>query len=157
MRKLLFILVPLVVIAVVSCQKLPTYPDVPVLEYKSVTFGEGDLGKTFTLTVSFTDGDGDVGYEDAHHDPLLFITLSYFINNEWRDTSINFNTSTPYLTPDGPHKALKASIDKTDDLPFFPPPVYESPTRIRFTAYMYDRAMHRSNTIVTPEFLVDNP
>jgi hypothetical protein len=163
MRRLLFFLISFIIMAGTACKKLPTYPDIPALEYKSVTFGEGDLGKTFTLTVSFTDGDGDIGYHESGNGPTyddtssqyyknFVVTMSYFINNTWRDTSLNFSTRIPYLTPDGPHKALKASIDKTDDLPFF-----VSPTRIRFTTFIYDRALHKSNTIVTPEFLVDNP
>ena len=81
MRKLLFILSSVIIVAATSCKKLPTYPDIPALEYKSVTFGEGDLGKTFTLTVSFTDGDGDIGYNESGNGEIYDDTASQYYNN----------------------------------------------------------------------------
>jgi hypothetical protein len=160
MRKLLF-LIPVLFVVLTACKKLPTYPEIPALEYKSVTFGEGSLGKTFTLTVSFTDGDGDIGYHESgngsiYDDTLsqyyrnLVITLFYWDNNEWVEDTTERGARIPWLTPEGPHKALKATIDKTDDLPFIV-------GKIRLTAFIYDRALHKSNIIVTPEFLVNNP
>src|SRR5205814_2061241 len=133
MQRLTLILIISVFMLSSACKKLPSYSDVPTLEYKSLAFEKDESGndEKFVLTATFTDGDGDVGY---HSDPVngaifdstsspyyynFVITLSYMVNNEWRDTAFNVSTRLPYLTPDGKYKALKATIDKTDYLPYF--------------------------------------
>ena len=58
----------------------------------------------------------------------------------------------PYLTPDDPNKAIKGII--VDTLPLNPHPLYDT---IRFSCYIYDRALHQSNIITTPEFVVRRP
>jgi hypothetical protein len=153
------------IVFVTSCKKLPTYPDVPTLEYKSLGFmqdGQGNDEK-FILTATFTDGDGDVGYFsepingavfDSTSSPYYYnfvITLSILRNDVWQDTTFNVSTRLPYLTPEGKNKALKATIDKTDFLP------YIGEATIRFRAFIYDRALHKSNEIITPAFTVRTP
>jgi hypothetical protein len=159
------ILLLLVVALNVSCKKLPTYPEVPTLEYKSLYFEQNVQGQDerFVLTATFTDGDGDVGYHselingaqfDSASSPYYYnfvITLSILRNNVWNDTTFNVSARLPYLTPEGKHKALKATIDKTDFLP------YIGEATIRFHAFIYDRALHKSNEITTPAFIVHTP
>ena len=164
MRKLILILVLFVFLLATSCKKLPTYPDVPILEYKSLTFSQDADGndEKFTLTATFTDGDGDVGYRESGNGAVFdsssspyynnfVVTLSILRNNVWQDTVFTISNRIPYLTPEGPHKALKATIDKTDDLPFI------GTATIRFSAFIYDRALHKSNVITTPAFTVNTP
>jgi len=151
-----------------GCKKLPTYPDVPVLEYNSVTFTQGDFGPTFTLTATVTDGDGDLGYHDSGNgefDSLsspyyknFVVTVEILRNNDWVDVRTvdtlytDVGSRLPYLTPTGAYKALKAEIHKTDYMPLD----NLNPTEtFRFTAFVYDRALHKSNTITTPEFTVN--
>src|SRR6266487_2308377 len=114
-RGLLFIAFILFMFAT-SCKKLPVYPDVPVLEYKSLSFGQDALGPTFTLTATFTDGDGDVGYNadgngaifDSSSSPYynnFVITLSILHGNVWQDTIWPVSNRLPYLTPTGANKS----------------------------------------------------
>jgi len=82
-----------------GCSNKETYPDIPALEFKSLTFGEQG-NYTFTLTATFTDGDGDVGYyQDRPNDPLFddpaspyyydfVIGLQVLKNGTWADTNI---------------------------------------------------------------------
>jgi hypothetical protein len=87
-----------------ACRHEDTYPDNPSLEYKNLEFGhEGPM--TFTLTATFTDGDGDVGYfldrpNGAEFDDSLsdyyynyVIELQVRRNNEWQDTIITYSDS----------------------------------------------------------------
>jgi hypothetical protein len=171
-----------------GCRNEDTFPDIPTLEYKKLTFGN-DVGiKTFTLTATFTDGDGDVGYyldrpnEAIFDDSLSDYYYNYVIelqvqkNGVWNDTSISYelidynvdsidadndtsivfyndiaSARLPYLTQDGQNKGLKGDIEKTAYLPLL---LGDS---IRFHAYIYDRALHKSNEIFTPGFFVRNP
>src|SRR5690348_4931204 len=123
-----FFLIALLVAA--GCKKLPTYPDIPTLEYNSVTFTQADLGPTFTLTATVTDGDGDLGYSETDYDSAsspynknFIVTIEVLRNNDWVDVRTidtlfgDVSTRLPYLTPSGAYKALKAEIQKTDYLP----------------------------------------
>jgi hypothetical protein len=165
MRKLLSVFFLFILLIATSCKKLPTYSEVPTLEYNSLTFEQDSAGKDvrFTLKATFTDGDGDVGYLesgngaifDSTSSPYYYnfnITLSILRNNIWQDTAFIKGAHLPYLTPDGAHKALKATIDKTDDLPY-----NNETVTIRFSAFIYDRALHKSNVIITPAFSVTLP
>jgi hypothetical protein len=144
---------------------------VPTLEFKSLVFStDASNFETFTLTATFTDGDGDIGYNAADYSDAsspyysnFVITLFRLHNGVWTDTIVYCVNSTlttgvypiqtrlPYLTPTGKNKGLKGDINKTEDLP-----VCMSDT-IKFTAFLYDRALHKSNVIETPEYFIDNP
>ncbi|MEO8086860.1 MAG: hypothetical protein ABI763_08580 [Bacteroidota bacterium] len=177
-----------------GCSNQDTYPIIPSLEFKSLTFG--DKGRyTFTLTATFTDGDGDIGYyQDRPNDPVFDDTLSQYYynfvlnlqvlkNGVWADsvivyTDINFNVDSiasdndttytyyndlvslrlPYLTQDGQNKGLKGDIEKSAFLPipFFGDNPFVGDT-IRFRAFIYDRALHKSNEIFTPGYLILTP
>jgi hypothetical protein len=165
-----------------GCGHQVTYPVIPTLEFKSLVFGNignatGD--KIVTLTATFTDGDGDIGYYqdkpngaifDSTYSPYYYnfvIELQVFRNGTWKDTAIInemdpsnddtlfYNEASsnrlPYLTQTGQNKGLKGDIEKTNFLP------YLVGDTIRFKAFIYDRAQHKSNEIVTPGYFVHNP
>jgi hypothetical protein len=162
-----------------GCNYDPTYPDIPALEFKALSFGNDNGLSTFTLTATFTDGDGDIGYyQDRPNDSIFddkqspyyynfIINAQVFSNGDWRDTSIisfidttggkhdttfftdDASSRLPYLTQSGQNKGLKGDIDKTTYLPAF---LGDS---IRFTAFIYDRALHRSNLIYTPGYFFE--
>lgn len=94
-----------------GCRNKVTYPDIPTLEFKSMAFGDDGGAKIFTLTTTFTDGDGDIGYYlDRPNDPIFddsssqyyynfVIELQVFRNGTWKDTAIayieiNYNSDT---------------------------------------------------------------
>jgi hypothetical protein len=147
-----------------SCKKPSTYSIVPALEYKSLTISKDSSGNDskFTLSATFTDGDGDVGYYPSGNGDIFddtasqyyynfVVTLSILQGNVWEDdTAFKISARLPYLTPLGANKSLKATIDKSDDLPFG----YTN-TSIRFEAFIYDRALHKSNIITTPIFVIN--
>jgi len=186
MKNLSFVL--LMGLLISGCRNEDTFPDIPTLEYKKLVFGDDSGIKTFTLTATFTDGDGDVGYyldrpnEAIFDDSLSDYYYNYVIelqvqkNGIWKDTIIfyedieynidsidsdndttivfyNDHTSArlPYLTPEGQNKGLKGDIEKTAYLPFL------LGDTIRFRAFIYDRALNKSNEIFTPGFFVRNP
>src|SRR5688572_5854282 len=93
----LIIMIPLMF---TGCGHEETYPDIPTLEFKSMSFGNDGGIKTFTLTATFTDGDGDIGYfQDRPNDPIFddstseyyynyVIELQVSKNGVWKDTTI---------------------------------------------------------------------
>jgi hypothetical protein len=165
MKEYKIVLLLIVVLLSGACKKLPTYPEIPTLEYKSLYFEKDANGRDerFVLTATFTDGDGDIGYHSELINGAQFdsasseyyynfvITLSILRNSVWNDTTFNVSARLPYLTPEGKNKALKATINKTDYLP------YIGEATIRFRAFIYDRALHKSNEITTPSFTVFTP
>jgi len=169
-----------------GCGPQEPYPDIPSLEFKKLGLGNVDSMRTFTLTATFIDGDGDVGYYLDRPNGTIFddslsdyyynyvIALQVQKNGIWQDTTIfyndiEFNSDTteadndttvvfyndlasarlPYLTPEEQNKGLKGDIEKTAYLP------YLQGDSIRFRAYIYDRALHKSNEIFTPGYFVD--
>lgn len=170
-----------------SCRREDTYPVIPALEYKNLRIGVADsslLLKTFTLTTTFTDGDGDIGYYlDRPNEPIFDDSTSQYYynykismqvqrNGVWKDTTISYtlidtsgavddtiivyyndlaSARIPYLTQDGKNKGLKGDIDKTAYLPIL------LGDTIRFRAFIYDRALNKSNEIYTPGYYVENP
>ncbi len=153
-----------------GCTHPDVYPNVPTLEFKSMSFDTGALGRTFTLVATFTDGDGDIGYyQDRPNDSIFDDTLSQYYYNFvitlqvykhgiWVDSTYNadssliynVNTRLPYLTQDGQNRGLKGDIEKTD---YLPKPFNDT---LRYRAFIYDRALHKSNEIVTPAYFVNN-
>jgi hypothetical protein len=80
MKTITYILFLSVAFTASFCVQPPDYPETPVLEYigfnkLTVAQGGGVLGNdTLVLTIGFTDGDGDLGYEDGTVD--IYITDS---------------------------------------------------------------------------------
>lgn len=184
MRNLIFVLLGALLFS--SCNRGDTYPDTPALEYKSLEFGYEQITnlKVFTLTATFTDGDGDIGYYlDRPNEEIFDDTSSEYYynfvlglqvqrNGVWKDTTIldkQYITNPdstidtvityyndiasariPYLTQEGQNKGLKGDIRKTAYLPGL------LGDTIRFRAFLYDRALHKSNEIFTPGNYIEN-
>ncbi len=66
MKRLL--LFALVLAGLAGCVKPPTYPDVPVITWKSASTNIVRSGYVDTLIFSFTDGDGDIGVTPSSSD-----------------------------------------------------------------------------------------
>lgn len=71
-----FLLLLLVTAAMGSCFDPPEFPNVPEIEFESIEFKEGPSTDSLILTISFRDGDGDLGI-----DPTNIDFLSYPFNN----------------------------------------------------------------------------
>ena len=142
--------------------KKESFSDTPVIAYKDFTliFGSGNVADIGYLTISFQDGNGDIGLRPDQKEPP-FDTGSIYYNNYFIDyyekqngtfikftSSVSFNTRIPYLTPDDPTKAIKGII--IDTLPMNPNHVHDT---IKFKFYIYDRALNKSNVDSTPPII----
>lgn len=151
-----------------SCMKKESYPIVPQIEfagYYNIFYDSSKIARKGVLTISFTDGDGDLGLHDYDLYPP-FDSLSPYFYNYFIDQYLKINGAfvldtslvtplryrIPYLTPDDPNKAIKGII--VDTLPLNPKPVHDT---IKFSMYIYDRALHKSNVVFTPEIIVRRP
>jgi hypothetical protein len=153
------------VIAALSCKKPIEYPLEPVIGFKSIAISQDASGydsKVF-VTLTFTDGDGDLGYyprESGRNNPLFDDPASPYYNNfivttyikrsgSWVADTTNVSARLPYMTPEGANKALKGEIERELTLP----PALTLDT-LKYDIYIWDRALHQSNIVTTPEFVV---
>lgn len=97
---------PLTTMMVFSCVSPPDYPDTPVIAYEgvnkmSVYQGNGQLpDDTLEIYISFTDGDGDLSFEDSTD---IFLYDSRF-------PSISSNFSIPSIPEDGTGNGIRGEI-----------------------------------------------
>jgi hypothetical protein len=148
------IIVTIAIIA--SCKKPDSYSDVPAITFKSIFVEKNQAGKDSTahLIISFTDGDGDLGTE-MNEGPNNFIVTPYRKEQgNWIiDTSLSVSSMSghlPYLTQTGSNKALKGDVDHDIDLP-----LGFAHDTLQYQIYIVDRSLNHSNTIVTPEIIID--
>ncbi len=147
-----------------SCKKPEEYPIIPAIQYKSAytTKDQQGFDEYLYVTISFTDGDGDIGYkskESGENDPIFDDPTSPYYNNfivkmfikqngVWNSLDTPVSSRIPYLTPDGKNKALKGDILRELNLPL----ALVNDT-MKYDIFIYDRALHQSNTITTPEYI----
>ena len=89
------------------CVKPPDYPKEPVITFVGLSKNIMQQGKakgdSLTITFSYTDGDGDLGYPD--NDP----TTSVFIRDD-RDSFSKFEYQLPYVEPQGAGNGISGDI-----------------------------------------------
>lgn len=161
--KLLYTLV-LLSLTYASCIDKPTYPSQPVIVYEDfIRYGSDPSNPdSVELIVSFTDNEGDIGLEqsDTVNDfKYGNIWMIYFYDSAntgvWAafDSSITtpqFDTfkvayRVPPVLPEGdPAEPMKGLIYVKQS------PFIKVNDRIKYVVYLYDRALHRSDTIHTP-------
>jgi hypothetical protein len=149
----------------VSCKKPESYSTTPAISFteipiKDTVDGLGNSVKRCVLTFHLIDGDGDIGFQDG--DTLypyqnggeyynnLIIKMYKFVNGNYffvdtPELGTPFYFRTKYLEPIGQNKILKCNIFV--NLDFNIPATWDS---VRFDFFMYDRALHKSNTVSTP-------
>lgn len=112
MIKLEYYFVVLLFLAAFSCVKAPDFPNTPVLIYNTAegdgfnqdTIAQGNQGNesdTLILTFSFTDGDGDIGFERDSFD--VFFTDS-------RVPSFTDNRRLPLIPDEGVGNGIEGKI-----------------------------------------------
>jgi hypothetical protein len=156
-------LVIISMLVLTSCMKKEVYPDIPEIAFQSFTleFDSGMYAKRGYLTISFKDGNGDIGLRPEQNQPPFDTGGPYYYNyiidyyELQHGTFVKveldppFNARIPYLTPDDPNKAIKGII--VDTLVLNPQPVYDT---IKFKFFIYDRALHKSNIDSTPPIIL---
>lgn len=143
-----------------GCLKTEKFPVEPTVAFKSFEF----FGDSASLTISFTDGDGDIGLDptdiSAPFDTgsfyyyNLFLREQELVSGEWND--VQFEDSifyrVPRITPTGQNKALEGEIAVAiDPFPLF---VTGNSDTVRFSVELVDRALHLSNRVLTNNILV---
>lgn len=153
------------IFSITSCIQFQKFPPEPIIEFVSfykipTTTGIDDQG---TLTISFTDGDGDVGLDEDQTEPPFDTSSIYYYNifikyfekqnGEYVEVELtpSNNGRFPNLTPEGEQKALQGDISV--DL-YINNPLSAFDT-IRYEVYIVDRALNHSDTITTPDIIVN--
>ncbi|HEY9113418.1 MAG TPA: hypothetical protein VIN10_01880 [Bacteroidales bacterium] len=170
--KILFILFLIALQEFPSCQKIEEFPDYPIIKYENfllemnTTTGITERG---VLIFSYTDGNADLGLKSRDTFPpfnpgspyYYNLIINYFeqINGEFVEVpllswdaenqqfdTITFNARFPDLTPLTGNLNIKGVFQ---DTLFIYNPLSQHDT-IKFSAYIYDRALNKSNVIETP-------
>jgi hypothetical protein len=149
-----------------SCLKRKEYPPTPVIEYTDfVKYGHDSADFVF----HFTDGDGDIGLSEADtfgsfapSQPYYYnLVMTYFYKDgtgNWQPYDAIDSTPAvmdtlkngyriPDITPEGQNKVLDGEIHIKLLAPYIP--LFDK--NFKFEAYIYDRELHKSNMITTPE------
>jgi len=151
-----------------TCKDKEDYPPVPQLEYLSFISYRTleDVDSLGILTVSYVDGDGDLG--GYPYDTSVNLFVSYYVmengvlevGTRYNPTSgeidtINFNARIPLLAPDYYNGWIKGQIEDTIK-PLSDPTSQKAVDTIMFKVYVVDRADNTSNTVQTPLIVVKN-
>jgi hypothetical protein len=146
-----------------SCMKKETYPDIPEIAFQSfiTQFDTGSYAKRGFLTISFKDGNGDIGLRTNQTGPpfdsgsiyYYNYIIDYYEKQHGKfvkiDLDPSYNARIPYLTPTDANKAIKGII--VDTLFLDPMPEYDT---VKFKFFIYDRALHKSNVDSTPPIIL---
>lgn len=136
---------------------------IPYIEFLSLEKLDGDNGHDSQayLTLFFHDGDGDIGLDETDRNPVFSVDSPYYYNlfidfyekqnGEW--VKLEFPTPlharVPHLSNDVPE-----SIEGTLTILTYinnPASPYDT---VRLSCCLVDRALHHSDTIFTPEIIV---
>ncbi len=167
---IIYISLSVVVFLMFGCEPPEKLSDLPEIKFKDFimtdTVDELDNPiKRGELKFSIVDGDGDIGLKESdttgayHPDSTyyhnLFINLYEMIDGEFQEIELKIPHyyRTPFIEErEGQNKSLKAEI-KVD---FQYSSNFFKHDTIRYSFYIVDRALHRSNTEYTPYILLND-
>jgi hypothetical protein len=147
-----------------ACQNVVSYPPEPHISLKSFTFtndsSSGVNGKLLTITLNFTDGDGDLftPYQDtASLRSKVHLTFYQKVNGTFIQVPDSFwqtpyNFSLPYsslMDRNGQNKTQKGTIEFSN---FFLPGFPFDTAQVGIT--IMDMAFHQSNEVMLPQEFV---
>ena len=150
----------LIILGFASCEKKENYSIIPAITYKSLV--ENSDGSA-TLQVSFTDGDGDIGYNTTNPPVDFFVEIlqrdsvgqyqpiiDQLLNDPVMGDTAYVPYNVPYITPSGSDKELSGQIQvvMTSGSWYFAANTY-----MEFKVWLVDRAGHISNKILTPPII----
>jgi hypothetical protein len=138
-----------------SCVKSPGFSDIPEIEFLGLSASSMDQGSlnsdSLFLQFTFTDGDGDIGFEAEFPDQNIFV-----IDNRTGDSYDAFKA--PVIPEQGSSKGIEGTVtvrlfttcclfpDGTP--PCEAPPNFPTDT-LTLDVYIKDRANNQSNQITT--------
>ena len=160
----ILIITIIILLSGLSCQKIESLPEIPSISFKSFIFKDttitdilGNEVKIGELTFDFEDGDGDIGLTQPDSLSVdssnfnMFFTLFSKTNGEFIEVSEDdletpLNYRIPYIKKEGQNKALKGEIQV--DFRYYHTFEYDT---FKYSFYIVDRALHKSNIETTPE------
>jgi hypothetical protein len=156
-NKLFFFLsVCLSLILLQSCKPDEVGSPVPVITFKSLTFG----ADTASLQISFIDGDGDIGLSQADTSENFkyncYVDVYKKENGQWQrqDFILPYYYRLPVLNK-GDKKIVEGDIRIT--LFDFPPDLgTPGIDTLKASVFIKDRALHSSNIVESQEFYSKN-
>ena len=143
-----------------GCGPKEKFPEQPLITFKSFE----QLGTSAKLTISFTDGDGDLGLDDSDVQPPfdtastyyhnLFLNYEELQNGVWEapDLLLETNYRIPRITPTGQNKTLQGDIAVDLFWPIRPGSPYDT---VRFEVMIVDRALNESNRVYSDAIKVE--
>lgn len=171
------LVVIVVTLAYTSCRKFEKFPLEPEIKYDNFLLENDQNGVTRrgVLVITYTDGDGDLGLAPGDTLPPYNFGGEYYYNmiikyfemheGEWEEVhlvfenlpeqtvdTLTFNARIPVLTPITGNQAIKGFIQDTMFL--FNPLSKKEYDTIKFSVYIIDRALNKSNTVETPAIIV---
>lgn len=146
-----------------GCVKQESFSETPEIEFLSYQsyFDTGQFATSGILGITYRDGDGDLGLNPGDTFPPYQKNGEYYYNFVVRYFEKQYGTFTerildpplsgriPELTPLDPGKAIKGVIYL--DLLLDPFPQFDT---VQLKVFIYDRRLHRSNEISTPEIIL---
>lgn len=146
---------------VTGCLKREKYPVEPIITLEKLAFP----GDSTVITIGFTDGDGDLGLNEADTFPpyepggAFYFNLLFDperrVNGVWTPVDLPYYYRFTPITPTGQDKSLKGELDWVLRSQIFPLPPLQAGDTVRFNIRIVDRALHVSNTVTTDAFRVD--
>lgn len=149
----------------ISCLKPEQFAPEPEIRYKSFEI----LSDSAKLTITFQDGDGDIGLNEGDTMPPYEASGQYHYNliaeywekddvlgwvqgEDFAGDPIVFQYRTPHITPEGQNKALKGEIEMTLEPLYYNTTSAESDT-IKYKIQLIDRALNESNWVESEEIV----
>jgi hypothetical protein len=160
--KYTLLLMLVAVLLFTACGEDQDFPIEPKIKFES--FHKIHNDSTGIITISFTDGDGDIGLKNS--DTLDPYTNEYFYNfflyifekkNGQYDTvqtSIPFHGRIPYMDEVQPGESIEGDIEMEVDI--FSMDVFIPGDTLVFDIYIVDRALHHSNTVRTKPVILNS-
>ncbi len=160
----------LLIIALVGCKKIPTFPTAPEITFvglKKITVDRGAQSDkdSVVITLGFKDGDGDLGTSDN-------TKINYFVDVygklEGKFQKVITNDTVPIrylnrngtffsLNPDGRQGPLEGTLKYgISSYVNFKPYSDSAKYTLKFNVYIKDNAGNKSNEIETSEVEITN-
>jgi hypothetical protein len=138
---------------------------VPRIEYRGFTLAKAKNNKDSLgyLKVYVEDGDGDLGLNEQDTFPPFNVGSSFYYNfvvkiyqkkgDSWELLPEGYNGRFPDLNITHEKQPIQAVITMEMDLSFWK--LFLTSNEIKMDVYIYDRALHQSNTVSTPAFTLN--
>lgn len=163
-KRVFGVAVLLLSVLLIGCRHEEKYSIIPYIEFLSLEKVDNGTGhdSQATLTIHFQDGDGDIGLDNRDRNPVFAVDSPYYYNffidfyekqqGEWVkiDLPTPLHARIPHLSED-----VSESIEgKLSIITYINNPMSPYDT-VRLSCYLVDRALHHSDTIITPEIIVN--